>query len=73
MHDYAVAGLLAAAVSRNAGLLIARVPYVRYVRRTAGQWSGPEAASPVVGAPFIDATTLVGFLMGNLTWRSLVL
>ena len=71
--DYALAGLVASAMTREAGWMIAGVPYARYMRDMSRQWGRRQAAAYVLGAPLVDAVTLAGFLTGSVTWRSLVL
>ena len=71
--DYALVGLLAGAITREARWLTAGRPYAQYLREAARQWSGREAAIHLLGAPVVDAVTLAGFLAGSVKARSLVL
>ena len=71
--DYALAGMLASAITREAGWMIAGVPYLRHVRVGSQQWIGREAAAYILGTPLVDAVTLAGLLAGSVTWRSMVL
>jgi glycosyltransferase involved in cell wall biosynthesis len=71
--DYALAGLLASAITRDAAWMMSGRPYARYLREASRQWSGREAAFHLLGAPLVDAVTLAGFLIGSARTRSLVL
>lgn len=71
--DLALAGLAMAGVSRRVSFSLTAMPYARHVLGVASQWEGSEALSYVLGAPLIDAVTLVGLLTGSARWRSLTL
>jgi glycosyltransferase involved in cell wall biosynthesis len=80
--DLAVAAVAVAAASRQARWLVATGPYLRRVlRETYPYRDGRDsrvvglrrAARYAIGAPVVDATTLAGFVLGSVAWRSLVL
>lgn len=80
--DLAVAGIVAAAVSRRKLWLVAIVPYVDRVRReTAIYRDGRDprmsvirrAVAHAVGSPAVDAATLAGLITGSFAWGCLVL
>ncbi len=71
--DYAVAGLLLAALTRRSWWLLAAAPYLRHVRNHARQWRKRDQLSYMAGAPLVEAATLAALLSGSLAWRSLVL
>lgn len=71
--DYALAGLLAAAVTRRGCWLLAARPYVRHVLDSSGQWPARERLAYLAGAPVVEATTLAGLLTGSVAARSLVI
>jgi glycosyltransferase involved in cell wall biosynthesis len=71
--DLALAGLAMAAASRRMAWSLTAVPYGRHLVRAARQWEGGEALTYLLGAPLVDAVTLVGLLTGSVTWRSLTL
>jgi glycosyltransferase involved in cell wall biosynthesis len=71
--DYALAGLVAAAVTRRSWWLLAAGPYVRHVRNHARQWPRREQLTYLAGAPVVETATLAALLSGSLAWRSLVL
>lgn len=82
MFDLAVAGLLVAAASRRPAWLVAALPYIRRVARETHPYRDGRdsrlgglrrAAQYAAGAPLVDATTLAGFILGSIQWRSLVL
>ena len=80
--DLAVAGVGAALLARRKLCLLAAVPYLRRVYGEAATYraatdSGSEglrrATLHAVGAPLVNAATLVGFIAGGVAWRRLVL
>jgi glycosyltransferase involved in cell wall biosynthesis len=80
--DVALAGLLAAALTRSEFPLAAVIPYARRLWDEAASYcdSGDTRADDarrraafLLGAPAVDAATLAGFLVGSWEWRSLVL
>lgn len=71
--DYALAGLAAAAVTRQGRWLLAAVPYLRHVRNHARQWPKRDQLSYLAGAPFVEAATFAALLTGSLAWRSIVI
>jgi hypothetical protein len=71
--DYAVAGLVASAVTRRGWWLLAGVPYLRHVRNHARQWPRRDQLAFMAGGPIVDAVTFAALLAGSLSWRSVVL
>jgi hypothetical protein len=79
--DLAVAGLMVSGASRRKWPLIAILPYARrayrdtrlYRARSDGLAGLRLTVRYFLGAPFVDAATLIGFLAGSATWRTLVL
>lgn len=71
--DLALAGLAVAVVSRRACWTLAAAPYARHLLGFSSQWPRGEALSYLLGAPLVDAATLVGLVTGSVRWRSLVL
>jgi uncharacterized membrane protein len=80
--DFAVAGVVAAAVTRRKLWLVVAVPYLQRVRREAATYQDGRdtrrdgirrAAAHALGAPAVDTATLAGHIAGSVAWRSLVL
>ena len=71
--DLAVAGLVAAALTRRRLWFAATGPYLRFLVRSARDWGGWSAAQFAVGAPASDLATATGLAVGSVTWRCLVL
>jgi glycosyltransferase involved in cell wall biosynthesis len=71
--DLAAAGIALATLSGRRGFALAAMPYIRHVRDHSGQWTSRQRAGYILGAPIVDATTLIALLIGSVSWRSLVL
>ena len=80
--DVAVAGVVAAAITRRRLPLLATVPYVRHVWRDTQPYRDGagsrgsrmrRVAAHALGAPIVDAATLGGLAIGSAAWRCLVL
>jgi glycosyltransferase involved in cell wall biosynthesis len=71
--DLAVAGVLAAALSRRKGWLLLAYPYARWLLGDVRRWGPAQGARFALGAPVSDAVALAGLLVGSAVWRSLVL
>lgn len=80
--DLALAGILAATVTRRKACLVAAIPYMRRVRRETGIYRDgrdsrtaglARAAKHTIGTPIVDAVMLAGFVSGSTAWRCLVL
>jgi glycosyltransferase involved in cell wall biosynthesis len=71
--DYALAGVAAAALTRQNLWLLAAMPYLRHLLDFSEDWSQRERLLYVAGAPVVEAATLAGLLAGSITWRSVLL
>lgn len=80
--DLALAGVAAAAATRQKLWLLATVPYLQRVRRETMVYRDGRASRRgrlrrasrhALGAPIVDAATFSGFVSGSIAWRCLVL
>jgi glycosyltransferase involved in cell wall biosynthesis len=71
--DLAAAGLAAAWLTKRPLCLLAAVPYARRIASESRRYGRRGALRFAVGAPIVEAATLVGLTVGSVAWRRVVL
>jgi glycosyltransferase involved in cell wall biosynthesis len=67
--DFALSGLILAAITRRWVFALATGPYARRVRREARDWGPDQMLAVAIGTVAGEAVTLVALLLGGLHWR----
>jgi glycosyltransferase involved in cell wall biosynthesis len=71
--DLAVGGVLAWALTRRRGWLLAAWPYLRYVLGESRRYPARTRPAYLLGAPVVEAATVAGLVSGSVKSRCLVL
>jgi glycosyltransferase involved in cell wall biosynthesis len=73
LFDLALAGVLAALLSRRPSPLLAAVPYARWVWSETVTWRGHGALKVAGTTVAVDAASFAALLTGSAAWRSVLL